>query len=100
MMRGRYNDRMQRLRNILVWLLKLPIQAYRRLISPWLGLHCRFTPSCSAYALQALEVHGPVKGLWLAARRILRCHPLGGFGEDPVPPAGQQTGTRRPADRR
>lgn len=77
---------MRYVRRYLVWLLQLPIQVYRRLISPWLGANCRFSPSCSAYALEALEVHGPVKGLWLAARRIVRCHPMGGFGEDPVPP--------------
>lgn len=77
---------MQTLRQTLIWLLQAPIQVYRRFISPWLGMNCRFSPSCSAYALEALEVHGPIKGLWLAARRILRCHPLGGFGDDPVPP--------------
>lgn len=73
-------------RQLLIWLLQAPIQVYRLLISPWLGPKCRFSPSCSAYALEALQVHGPVKGLWLAARRIVRCHPLGGFGDDPVPP--------------
>jgi len=77
---------MHLIRSALVWLLQAPIQVYRRVISPFLGLNCRFSPSCSAYAIQALEVHGPVKGGWLAARRILRCHPLGGFGDDPVPP--------------
>lgn len=78
---------MDSVRSFLVWLLKLPIHAYRRFVSPFLGMNCRYTPTCSAYALEALEVHGPVKGAWLAAKRIARCHPLGGFGEDPVPPA-------------
>ena len=72
-------------RHVLISALKLPIHVYRLAISPMLGPKCRFTPTCSAYALEALERHGPVKGLWLAVRRILRCHPFGGFGYDPVP---------------
>ncbi|MDE1149341.1 MAG: membrane protein insertion efficiency factor YidD [Azospirillaceae bacterium] len=69
-------------------LLRLPIHAYRLLLAPMLGPRCRFEPSCSAYALQALATHGGIKGGWLAARRIARCHPWGGSGLDPVPPAG------------
>ena len=68
-----------------VWLLVLPIRFYQIAISPLLGPSCRFTPTCSDYARQALLKHGPVKGLWLAVRRILRCHPWGGSGYDPVP---------------
>ena len=68
-----------------VWLLCLPIQFYRRCISPHTPPSCRFTPSCSAYALEAIRKHGPFRGLGLAARRILRCHPWGGSGYDPVP---------------
>ena len=68
-----------------VWLLVLPIRFYQIAISPLLGPSCRFTPTCSEYARQALLKHGPVKGLWLAVRRILRCHPWGGSGYDPVP---------------
>ena len=64
----------------------LPVHAYRLLISPWLGANCRFQPTCSAYALEALEKHGAIKGGWLAVRRIMRCHPGGGSGYDPVPP--------------
>lgn len=72
-----------------------PIRAYRWVISPLLGPHCRFTPSCSAYALEALDGHGPVRGGLLALRRIARCHPLGGSGHDPVPrPPGDESGTR------
>jgi hypothetical protein len=67
------------------WLLVLPIRFYQIAISPLLGPSCRFTPTCSEYARQALLKHGPVKGLWLAVRRILRCHPWGGSGYDPVP---------------
>ena len=69
----------------LVWLLVLPIRFYQIAISPLLGPSCRFTPTCSEYARQALVKHGPVKGLWLAVKRILRCHPWGGSGYDPVP---------------
>lgn len=63
------------------------IRAYRRLISPLLGPHCRFYPSCSAYSLDALRIHGLGRGLWLTARRIGRCHPFHPGGVDPVPPA-------------
>lgn len=66
-------------------LLLLPIQAYRVAISPLLGAHCRYHPSCSAYAVEALRRHGAVRGGWLAARRVTRCHPWGGSGVDPVP---------------
>lgn len=64
----------------------LPVHAYRLLISPWLGSNCRYQPTCSAYALEALETHGALRGSWLALRRITRCHPFGGSGYDPVPP--------------
>ena len=66
-------------------LLSLPIYFYRYCISPMLPASCRFTPTCSQYALEALRKHGPVKGLWLTLRRIARCHPWGGCGYDPVP---------------
>ena len=61
------------------------IGIYRLAISPWLGRACRFEPSCSAYAQEAITVHGPIKGGWLAVRRLVRCHPWGGSGYDPVP---------------
>lgn len=61
------------------------IRAYRYFLSPWIGGHCRFTPTCSIYALQALELYGPWRGSWLAIKRLLRCHPLCPGGEDPVP---------------
>lgn len=70
----------------MVWLLILPIRGYRQILSPWLGHACRFQPSCSAYAIEALQTHGPLRGLWLTARRLARCNPWGGSGYDPVPP--------------
>jgi putative membrane protein insertion efficiency factor len=69
----------------LAWILSLPVKGYRLAFSPWVGHGCRYQPTCSAYALEALEKHGGVKGGYLAARRILRCHPLGGSGIDNVP---------------
>ena len=69
----------------LAYLLSLPVRAYRLLLSPWVGAGCRFQPTCSAYALEALEKHGGIKGAYLTTRRILRCHPLGGAGIDNVP---------------
>ena len=71
-------------------LLVLLVQAYRLLLKPWLGNACRFEPTCSAYALEALEQHGALKGSALAAHRICRCHPWGGSGYDPVPPARER----------
>jgi putative membrane protein insertion efficiency factor len=72
-----------------VLLLSAPIHFYRRFVSPLFPPSCRYTPSCSAYALEALALHGPLKGSYLALRRILRCHPVGwlggGQGFDPVP---------------
>lgn len=66
-------------------LLALPVRGYRLLLSPWVGHGCRFQPTCSVYALEALERHGACRGGWLAARRLCRCHPFGGHGFDPVP---------------
>ncbi|MEM0949825.1 MAG: membrane protein insertion efficiency factor YidD [Pseudomonadota bacterium] len=70
----------------LAYIVSLPVRAYRLFLSPWVGRSCRYDPTCSAYALEALKVHGGIKGSWLAARRILRCHPWGGMGVDDVPP--------------
>jgi hypothetical protein len=66
---------------VLVWLIKL----YRICISPLLGSNCRFTPSCSVYALTAVQRYGTIKGSWLAIRRVSRCHPWHAGGIDPVP---------------
>jgi uncharacterized protein len=68
-------------------LLMLPIAGYRRFVSPLLGARCRFAPSCSEYALEAIAEHGALRGLWLAVTRIARCHPFHPGGYDPVPPA-------------
>jgi len=71
-----------------MWLKKifiLPIRLYQVSISPLLGKSCRFEPTCSHYAIQAIEEWGVIKGMWLATKRIFRCHPWGGHGYDPVP---------------
>ncbi|MBO4397937.1 MAG: membrane protein insertion efficiency factor YidD [Bacteroidaceae bacterium] len=73
------------MRKCLTWTLLLPIFFYQKAISPMFPPMCRFTPTCSQYAVEALKKHGPIKGLYLAIRRILRCHPWGGSGYDPVP---------------
>ncbi len=70
---------------MLRYLLIIPVRLYQILISPMLPPSCRFTPSCSQYAVEALRKHGAIKGSWLAIRRIMRCHPWGGSGYDPVP---------------
>jgi putative membrane protein insertion efficiency factor len=67
--------------------LALPVRFYRAAFSPSVGHNCRYQPTCSAYALEALERHGALRGGWLAFRRVLRCHPFGGSGYDPVPPS-------------
>lgn len=66
-------------------LLSLPVRIYRLLLSPWVGTNCRYHPTCSAYALEAMRRHGGVRGGWLALCRIARCHPWGGSGIDNVP---------------
>lgn len=73
------------LRKFFSFVAMLPIYFYHYCISPLKPASCRFTPTCSEYALQALRKYGPVKGGYLALKRILRCHPWGGHGYDPVP---------------
>ena len=70
---------------VLAWPLLALVWLYRIAISPWLGGNCRYEPTCSEYALQALREHGAFRGTWLTAKRIARCHPLGGHSYDPVP---------------
>tara|TARA_Y100001960_G_scaffold307131_1_gene363118 strand:+ start:332 stop:598 length:267 start_codon:yes stop_codon:yes gene_type:complete len=67
--------------NVLILILR----AYQKLISPMLGQNCRFNPTCSSYAIDAIKIHGFIKGSWLAARRVIKCHPLNPGGDDPVP---------------
>lgn len=73
------------LMRLLAWPLMILIRGYQRFISPLLGPSCRFTPTCSTYALQALQRYGILRGSWLALRRISRCHPMNPGGYDPVP---------------
>lgn len=67
-----------------------PIKAYQRWLSPLLGNNCRFNPTCSSYAITAINRFGVVKGSWLAIKRILKCHPLNEGGDDPVPKSKQE----------
>ena len=71
--------------SILALPLILLVQLYQVTLRPVMGGHCRFQPTCSAYSIEALRTHGAVRGTWLMIRRILRCHPWGGCGYDPVP---------------
>ena len=70
---------------LVIWFFLLPFQAYRVLISPLLGVNCRFAPSCSSYAIEAIQLHGIAKGGYLTLQRLGKCHPWGGSGVDPVP---------------
>lgn len=73
------------MKRLIANILILSIRFYQLAISPMLPPSCRFVPTCSQYAIEALRKHGPLKGSWLTLRRILRCHPWGGSGYDPVP---------------
>jgi putative membrane protein insertion efficiency factor len=73
------------MRDFLVRLMIMPIRLYKTFISPLLPMSCRFQPTCSQYAVDALKKHGPIKGTWLSVKRILSCHPWGKHGYDPVP---------------
>ncbi|MGB0696110.1 MAG: membrane protein insertion efficiency factor YidD [Rhodospirillaceae bacterium] len=79
----------------LAWPMMGVILVYRYTLSPYLGMHCRFDPTCSAYGLQAIRLHGPIWGGWLTIWRLLRCHPWGGMGYDPVPETGPGEVLRR-----
>jgi putative membrane protein insertion efficiency factor len=71
---------------IFKWLFILPIKLYQWFISPLLPNSCRHTPTCSAYAVEAINIHGIIKGIWLGIIRLSKCHPWGTHGYDPVPP--------------
>jgi uncharacterized protein len=75
------------------------IRIYQAVFSPFLGGHCRFMPSCSVYAAEAIEVHGAWRGGWLALRRLASCHPFGRYGADPVPDAAFAAAQLRRAKR-
>ncbi|MEM7208597.1 MAG: membrane protein insertion efficiency factor YidD [Pseudomonadota bacterium] len=70
------------------------IKAYRYLISPFFPPSCRFTPTCSEYAIEAVREHGVSRGVWMGTKRICRCHPLGHSGYDPVPPKSPESSNR------
>ena len=76
--------------SLAAWPLVLLVRMYQVTLRPFVGGHCRFCPTCSDYALEALRIHGAVRGGWLSVRRLLRCHPFGGAGFDPVPPRGER----------
>jgi len=73
------------MKKILQFIVLLPVYFYRYSISPLIGPRCRYTPTCSQYAIEAVKKHGVLKGGWLAIKRITSCHPWGGSGYDPVP---------------
>lgn len=78
--------RLNRRRSVAASIAILSVRGYQRLLAPLLGGQCRFSPSCSAYSIEAFDRHGAVRGFMLTLRRLLRCHPWGGCGDDPVPP--------------
>lgn len=83
-----------KLRNGLARLAIMPVRVYQLAVSPWLPVSCRFQPTCSDYAIDALRRHGIGRGAWLAAKRLGRCHPWGGCGFDPVPPHRREHGAK------
>ncbi|HAX96563.1 MAG TPA: membrane protein insertion efficiency factor YidD [Prolixibacteraceae bacterium] len=74
------------MKKVLGWIFLIPVYFYKFAISPFTPASCRHVPTCSTYAVDAIKVHGPFKGVWLATKRISRCHPWGTSGYDPVPP--------------
>ncbi|MEZ4774533.1 MAG: membrane protein insertion efficiency factor YidD [Bacteroidia bacterium] len=76
---------MKIIRNFFSWLMIMIVRFYQGAISPFTPATCRYVPTCSHYAVEAIQKHGPLKGGWMAIRRISRCHPWGGSGYDPVP---------------
>lgn len=78
------------LKQMLTWILLLPVYFYRAVISPLTPPSCRYTPTCSQYTIEALKSHGPFRGSYLSAKRILSCNPWGGSGYDPVPEPKQK----------
>ncbi len=85
------------MRSPLAWLLIWFLRGYRTFVSPLYGQVCRFHPTCSAYALEAVQTHGALVGSWYAVRRLARCHPWAAGGHDPVPPKGASAAARGPS---
>ncbi len=79
------------LMTLLGWIVLIPVYFYKYAISPFTPASCRHIPTCSTYAVEAVKIHGPSKGFWLATKRIARCHPWGTSGYDPVPPKNGKT---------
>lgn len=79
------------LNKIITFPLVVLIKIYKWFISPLFPDNCRYQPTCSGYMLEALRIHGPIKGLWLGMKRISRCHPWGSEGYDPVPPKAEKS---------
>ncbi len=77
--------------SVVTWALIAPLRFYQRFISPALPPSCRYLPTCSAYAVESLQVHGPLRGIWLSIRRVGRCHPWHAGGFDPVPARRERT---------
>lgn len=88
------DEMIKTLRNLPKWILRGLIRVYQITLSPFIGNQCRFHPSCSTYAAQAIDQHGAIAGTWLAARRLGRCHPFNAGGFDPVPGAAPATDTK------
>ena len=84
---------------LLSHILTIPIYAYRYLVSPMIAPRCKFQPTCSEYAVEALRIHGPIKGLYLAIRRLARCSPWADYAYDPVPPCRHDHDVRAHAKR-
>jgi putative membrane protein insertion efficiency factor len=84
----------EKISKVIGWILLIPVYIYKFFISPLTHSSCRFVPTCSEYAVQAVKIHGPFKGFVLSVRRILRCHPWGSSGYDPVPPKITVTGEK------
>ncbi len=82
----------------LTQLLLAPVYFYRFAISPFLPPSCRYTPTCSQYTIEALKTHGPFRGIYLSAKRIISCNPWGGSGYDPVPPPKNKTKKEKPSE--
>ena len=78
---------------LLKWIFILPVKIYQITISPWMPDSCRHSPTCSQYAIEAIQIHGIFIGIWLGTKKLIKCHPWGTSGYDPVPPKGSRKKT-------